>query len=397
MADWKDRYLQASFRGVEFFISDHSQGGGRRLAVYEFPEQDGAQIEDLGRKPRSFGISAYVIGSDYYRNREGLQSALETPGPGRLVHPYKGVLSVSVEDFTLSERTTEGRMARFDISFIEHNEDAGPQVVQNTSRQVKKNKQQLYSAATEDFVETFNPDSPANPVGTLQNTLNTVDGVLDTLEGIKTIANQAAEFKRLLQDSKGSAIRLIGDAAGLATSIGEIVDYANDPAPGQALNNAWDLYREQLNIISTMVEPVTDAPTELYTADYPPQQIQDLIKIQAAASLGGIVADLPLTNVQQARDVLKETFDILDNLQAESTDSVFSAVEDIQTSIESDLNTRILNLKIVTELNIPEDQPSLVIAYRVYGNLENEQSIINRNRIQHPGFITAAHPVEVEI
>jgi prophage DNA circulation protein len=70
---WKDNLLPASFRGVAFFYEDTSREGGRRLANHEFPLRDENYLEDLGLRAKVHRIRGYVLGDDYFSDRDALE------------------------------------------------------------------------------------------------------------------------------------------------------------------------------------------------------------------------------------------------------------------------------------------------------------------------------------
>ena len=94
---WKDRLQPASFRGVPFKTEDESLIAGRRVETHEFVNRDKPYTEDLGKITLRPKITAYVIGDDCYEQRDRLIEALNKPGPGTLVHPAYGEMSVCVD------------------------------------------------------------------------------------------------------------------------------------------------------------------------------------------------------------------------------------------------------------------------------------------------------------
>ena len=88
-AGWRGQLLPASFRGVRFLVRQHALATGRRLAVHEFPLRDEAFVEDLGRAPRTFSIAGYVLGDDYFAQRDALidacEAAVAEPGRKRML------------------------------------------------------------------------------------------------------------------------------------------------------------------------------------------------------------------------------------------------------------------------------------------------------------------------
>ena len=83
---WIDRYRQAEFRNIKFYIPNVEGQGGRRNVVHELPERDTPFVQDLGRKGRRFSIEAYVIGENYDIQRDSLITVLERKGSGKLIH-----------------------------------------------------------------------------------------------------------------------------------------------------------------------------------------------------------------------------------------------------------------------------------------------------------------------
>lgn len=120
MAGWKSRLQPASFRGVPFSVESDEGTFGRRVQTHEYPNRDKPYTEDLGRATRRFTISAYLIGDDYIDQRDRLIAAVDTPGPGTLVHPNYGEMAICVDgEVRVSHSNNEGRMCRISFSFVE--------------------------------------------------------------------------------------------------------------------------------------------------------------------------------------------------------------------------------------------------------------------------------------
>lgn len=113
---------RAQFRGVPFMVVSHSVSVGRRLADHQFPQRDLGYYEDLGRQDRSFTLEAYLVGEDVADQRDRLIAALETPGPGELIHPWLGRLWVVARPVEVSESRTERRKVDVKLSFVEAEE-----------------------------------------------------------------------------------------------------------------------------------------------------------------------------------------------------------------------------------------------------------------------------------
>lgn len=113
-----DGLLPGMFRGIALSIVDASSDHGRRVLEYLFPGVDPAAYDDFGLGPSGISIEALYIGDDYKVQARLLAAAFETPGPGLLIHPWLGPISVIMEEpaqIRFSER--ELRVLRISARF----------------------------------------------------------------------------------------------------------------------------------------------------------------------------------------------------------------------------------------------------------------------------------------
>jgi prophage DNA circulation protein len=116
---WRDRYRPASFRGAGFYLDTGARSGGRRGVTFEYPKRDTPSDEDMGRRARRSAVTGYVLGPDYDRAAQDLEDALNTEGPGSLVHPNMGEMQVRCETYTRAESKDRGNIAVFEMTFVE--------------------------------------------------------------------------------------------------------------------------------------------------------------------------------------------------------------------------------------------------------------------------------------
>jgi prophage DNA circulation protein len=139
ISQWRERLGPASFNGVEFHCELQVRASGRRIAHHQFPKRDLPYSEDMGREERTFTIGAYVIGSNYVKQRDKFVDQLEIEGPGYLVLPTqleRGSPRVVVGHYSVSERRERGGYAEFEILFIEAGKDITTAVIGDTQSQV---------------------------------------------------------------------------------------------------------------------------------------------------------------------------------------------------------------------------------------------------------------------
>lgn len=133
---WAQNLQPASWRGVPFAVASSTIRRGRRTALHEYPDRDAVWVEDLGRGVRRISIVGFVIGDDVFDQRDQMVDACEVAGPGSLVHPSLGTISVCLEgDIAAVERADRGRVVEIECTFIETTQDQPVYPSSDTSTQ----------------------------------------------------------------------------------------------------------------------------------------------------------------------------------------------------------------------------------------------------------------------
>ena len=68
-------------------------------------------------------------------------------------------------------------------------------------------------------------------------------------------------------------------------------------------------------------------------------------------------------------------------------DAGFAALRGLQTAVVSDLRARSAALPELITVSLPGALPSLVLAYRLYGDTSREPGLVARAQVRHPGFM----------
>jgi hypothetical protein len=110
---WRRRLRTAKFKGRPFYVDQQGRSSGRRVVVFEYPKRDIPFSEDMGRHAIRYQVTGYLIQApkdpvknddanyyyhemyrDYDLNRDALEAALMSPGPGTLQDPYNPRMSL---------------------------------------------------------------------------------------------------------------------------------------------------------------------------------------------------------------------------------------------------------------------------------------------------------------
>lgn len=137
---WRQRLVPASFRGAEFHVESGALSAGRRTKVHEFPKRNVPYAEDMGHRAYRWPIQGYIIVApwdlDYIPARDELRIALDADGPGILIHPTMGTMTVMCEMYSMEERREAGGICRFDMMFVERGSPVVYDVTESTGDKI---------------------------------------------------------------------------------------------------------------------------------------------------------------------------------------------------------------------------------------------------------------------
>lgn len=103
-------------------ISDVTDSGGRRLAVYKYPYIDGQQVADMGREGETFTLNIKFWGLNYQkRMNDFIRVLLNDNSGGTVVHPVRGAIPARFRDHEFVHRYDEFSAVTIKAVFVEDN------------------------------------------------------------------------------------------------------------------------------------------------------------------------------------------------------------------------------------------------------------------------------------
>jgi hypothetical protein len=90
--DWTSTLWSASWNGFPFFIETDKENGGRDVITHEFPHRDDPFNEDIGAKTVYFEGAAYLASDTVDADSAAFLALSRVPGPGTLVLPTVGAV-----------------------------------------------------------------------------------------------------------------------------------------------------------------------------------------------------------------------------------------------------------------------------------------------------------------
>lgn len=120
---WRDTLLPASFRDIIFDVISCRDDTERAIVQHEYPYRDGAEVGDMGRRPRLVTLRAVFWGDDYEDDVTALIEALDTPGKGELIHPVFGSLDMVCRSYRVDHHEDSPDYAEMELVFTEASPD----------------------------------------------------------------------------------------------------------------------------------------------------------------------------------------------------------------------------------------------------------------------------------
>ena len=411
----------ASFRGVAFEVESHSESGGRRVELHEYPLRDTPYAEDLGKKAGKWQIEAFLVNgkSGYAERRDKLREALNASGPGTLIHPYLGELSVSVDGYSLKETTREGGYCTFSISFVEAGQPVEPDVEKDTAANVLDKAEAAKEAATAGFLDEYMPllEDLEGLAGKVPALLSEATAFLGTPLSILSRAQSAASSVLALPDRLASrilgylgTIRQLGGIATSGLKMNALTALLDKKSAGTA--SSWLVTSN--GVIAGIVgetswpqagggsigggtpSPETPGVVASTVANRAETPLIDLIAAGAVieAAIESADADYgPADDALASRDAVLEAIDEVQ--RANCSDAVFTALSELAAAVNEDLTTRGAELPKLGSATLSMSMPALAASYRLYGDVGQADAIVARNRIRHPGRVPGGVPLEV--
>jgi prophage DNA circulation protein len=397
MSDWRPKQRPASFRGVAFFVDSADVAGGRNTVAHEHPyNEKAATTEDMGRKGQTFSVDGYVVGTEYEAARDALTRALDARGPGELVHPYFGTRRVAVVTYRIRQTRTDGGMATFSIEFRETvSEPILPTTTAAPASVVASTISAAKVAVRAEFLASRSvafrvPDSDL-PTFDAVGALALYAGMFRVLDANPISAAIRAEFRRVTSGELSTADRL---AEYMADSVEVLFNAFED-----AMLSATGLPLDPVALILSLADldlgprPIAATPRRLVEQrDY--DALKNLITRLAITSASTAILSRTFENFERAVEVRSLLTDVIDAHAETVADGAFPALTNLRSGLVNAVPGEDSNLPRLQAYTPPSVVPSVVLAHRLYGHLDLELDLVDRNRIRHPGFVP---PDELEV
>jgi prophage DNA circulation protein len=388
---WRDNLLAASFRGAAFFFEDTEAEGGRRTVRHEFPYRDTGYAEDMGGKTKEYRLLGYVLGADYMTARDALERALQMPGSGTLVHPYRGILTVNAEPYRVRESRDEGGMARYELVFVDAGGDPSPTSDEDTASGNIDAGEDTFDQGENDFGNDWSAGSESDFGILLLDELEQALQPLVNWPGIDTsaIADLIADLSGKVADAAAIAAAVRGFFSGFSDAAAAVANVPVDPhftSRGQRLNENPSYGLAALaQWGNTLAQAIGTHHKELQAA------IIALVETCATTALAQLYARTNFAAQDEAHIARDQLTGLLDGLIETASDAggddTVAALQNLYAATAHDLTIRGKRVPSTILLSLNDSFPSFTLAQRFYGDPERAAELVVRNGAVHPLFM----------
>ena len=226
---WNLTLQDASFRGVTFEVQSVEDRGEKALCVHEYPYRSGAEVEDLGRKPRVIPVTAIFWGVAYESRIKALVAAFEEAGPGELIHPVFGSLTVAVRRWQIQHSAERHDYATVTFEAVEAVTDnpffgatSSRSLAEQALADISSSLDEALGLSESELGKTLGQwaDTAANIKARVETELQ---GVLDVLDSGRSVVRSVLSYvdvpAAFVADAQAIVRGLQADAASASSSV----------------------------------------------------------------------------------------------------------------------------------------------------------------------------------
>lgn len=394
----------AKFRGAEFYLDgDFSQESGRRLSVSDIPFQDYVHIEDMGGKNESFTINGIIIGVDAQDTENKLlklHTAFNKKGSGILELPHKNQRFTVFSELVSFTRGVNINMYSFTATFIIDKQENIPITI--TEQQLRalslfaktKDTVQLHLDKVMGWV-----DDAYSAVDTIEGRVKYAVNALYVIDDFKFTTRAVRE--RIRSIFSAVIFELDSDKQDTETKLNNLDD-EHYQGYVDVIYDIASLEKSTLNTTKSVSDSFVDAceqeaDTIIYGNEFSFTKQQSGVNVTEfshtirqmyIASLCFCVMQENLKTRKEAIYYRSKISDLLDSELDYMTFEVHDALTElVNTSTTYLTNALATLLPVITISGHNGEFPALWWSYRIYGNIDYYDDLINRNDIIDPDFM----------
>lgn len=279
--------LPASFRGVSFLVPSGHAESGRHSIKHEYPDSNTRYVEDNGLKVPDYHVKAVVHGADALSRLRALQGALDTPGPGTLVHPIWGRQFVQVMGpYKVNHSDEKVGVFEIEITFAVTGPASFPGLVTGIAAAITNLSATSINSLFQSFAASIDLPSAAQSLSAIGGAISSIGGTMASafgaVAGVQSIASQMIS----------EPMSVLTSATGLAGDLQSLVRAPFDAS--QSLVSNVDLFAGFSDLHATSGQIIAQA------ASIQPITIDLASRASALSSIGSTMQAVSLVSMCEA-------------------------------------------------------------------------------------------------
>lgn len=374
-------YLPASYKGVPMQCMEAESEHGRRGATGEFPFGEDTAYADLGRRIRKYTLKVRFVENSHVADAEALIAACESPGPGPLVHPTRGIVQAACSTLKVRDDLIEEQGVTYaDLEMIEAND--WPAGLALGAAFEALDVLGIITVASEIFLGAYAPLSAAfHRRGTIyaaasNQILTIADEYAKATAGksSKTTALVLADLQNIANDQVLlSRPALVGKA--ISRGIGAVALAASGDAKFQAMRRIANSAAK----FSSLPSGAAEMENSIYV----------LSRITSGAYLAQAGMEVQYSTVSQALAYYDAASAVLLGEAAaaysECSNILFIELRRFITNFQSALLARAYNLPSLVQYRFYGSYHPLAAAYAIFGDARRHRELENSNDVNASG------------
>jgi len=246
---WKDRIQTAAYTSpsgvrTEFKFENVSVSVNKRDSIREFPDFDGALVQNNGIGFTSYPLLCFFTGGDHDIEAAAFLPLLIEPGKGILEHPKFGRVENIVPFGPIVLRDdlkTAGNQSVFEVNFVQSAAFQFPGTLLSVSDQIESDLNAYDDESAEAYNDGIKIESAEEQISLIDNVLAQVNLAKESLEAVAaTVQEIENEFNAAVALIENNINTLVGDPLKLAQQIINLIKLpARAAASIEATLNAY--------------------------------------------------------------------------------------------------------------------------------------------------------------
>lgn len=439
---WQESLRTASFGGVPFAVESVSTSAGRRTTIHSYPFRDTVWVEDLGKLPRQFKISGFLVensriygGGGVVAQRKNLLAVAETANGQTFVHPTLGTIpNVScIAPVEITERSDLGPVFEFSLILMQGGARVYPSNSDSTGDVVSTSALSAIASAVADFADGIAAyvtlgASIVNEVVSVATRWYSIgeSAVSDVKAMIGAVSSLSGSYGRYASGGNSGYAGSNATAASTATVASvlssnitartavktagavliEAAKSVSDPASfsvaatalvtaiAATATNPGDAIR----LLSSMASFTPDDKTTSSVIGDGVSAVQSacgaLMRRTALAQLAIASSSYQPSSSNDAMTILQSITALIDEeitiAGDDGDDSSYMALRSLRNAVVSDLRSRGAQLSAMQTFTFASSLPSLVLATRIYRDASRSDEITSEANPIHPAFLPSS-------